>query len=872
MEYMRAESRRSCRWGLYILVFMITLAVYMAAIVIQGAYPFGNKSFLTYDAYVQYKNMFHMLFAWLAGEHDGTFMWNTGMGIDAYQEALYYCLSPFNILVLIMGESRLELSMVLLIVLKSSCIPVSALWYFTHTNKCNKNAQFGKGISDLIAVTCSMAYGLCGYILAYGHNIMWLDGLILMPVLAIAIERLAGEAKWTYYVVVLAVILILNFYFALYICVFAVIYFALEDFGSIRIFVHRAIRFAGASILAAMIAGAVLIPAAKVVLNSAESAGDINQQGMNMWGQAGEYISSFYPLKEIKCISMFCNNSFCGSVVIFLFSLFLISGANGVIKRLKYGIVAAVLVLALNYLPLNYVFHGFAITHGLGNRFAFVLTFLLVDAVYMILQNIQKVKMREMVCAALCALAAFAISLIDNREMSTPVGYVIFLLITVFTALMCIFWRRNSIKLHTLLGMICVIWCLEIAGNAVYNLKDKYSDSLLDDSIGLDRWSAAYDELKVENGERKTAYIGEDYSPYTETNWYSSMVNGNTIRAFGSMGIGHYDNVEYIYDGITPLTALMYNVRYSLVNEEGTYAGYSEIEGTDDYKVYEADRLAGMGFVLDEGIAEWKADGNAMENQNDFIHMGCGIDGGIFTEIDLSEGKVSHYNLDVIDSGDGYCAYRTTNAFSPITRYEFDADSDMDLYMYSRDTRNHYVEASVDGAVTVTGMPYMTEFVSHIGKVKKGQHVKISVCGETSSKTGSVGQQRFGLYSFDADLFEAAEEKITQSVMKSVHIENGSFTGSIEADRDGVLYLAYPYNDGFDIYLDGEKNAKLRLGTGNMGIRITAGLHDITITYRTPGLLTGCCVSIAGICIFIVLIGLQKKKRNGRGENYETER
>lgn len=120
---------------MYAAVFLVTVLVYTVILLLQKAYPFGDKSFLTYDAYVQYKNMFHMLFEWISGGSKGSFIWSMGMGIDAVQELLYYCLSPFNIIVLMLGESRLELSMVLLIIIKSACLPVTALYFFRHTNK-----------------------------------------------------------------------------------------------------------------------------------------------------------------------------------------------------------------------------------------------------------------------------------------------------------------------------------------------------------------------------------------------------------------------------------------------------------------------------------------------------------------------------------------------------------------------------------------------------------------------------------------------------------------------------------------------------------------------------------------------------------------
>ena len=46
---------------------------------------------------------------------------------------------------------------------------------------------------------------------------------------------------------------------------------------------------------------------------------------------------------------------------------------------------------------------------------------------------------------------------------------------------------------------------------------------------------------------------------------------------------------------------------------------------------------------------------------------------------------------------------------------------------------NHYIEVIVDEREVVSNASYSTEMVSHIGKVSKGQHVKITV--ETMKKS-----------------------------------------------------------------------------------------------------------------------------------------
>ena len=103
-------------------------------------------------------------------------------------------------------------------------------------------------------------------------------------------------------------------------------------------------------------------------------------------------------------------------------------------------------------------------------------------------------------------------------------------------------------------------------------------------------------------------------------------------------------------------------------------------------------------------------------------------------------------------------------------------------------------------------------------------------------------------------MFDDAKSVIQENTLNECRIKNGSFTGKVNTDKDGILYIAYPYNDGFTIYMDGEKVDKLRLGTGNMGVKISKGSHSIKIRYRTTELRLGVLVSIIGIILFAILI------------------
>lgn len=179
----------------------------------------------------------------------------------------YYCMSPFNIIAVICGSGHVELAMVIMIVVKASLLAPSGLYFFRRTElKRYADEETGRGWQTAVEIVLSLSYALCGFVLVYEHNVIWLDGLILVPFLAIAVERMAAGKGKIAYTVLLAVGFIVNFYFAFYLCLFIVLYFLLQDWKTLREF-GRILRFLIWSVIAGMIAGVVLVPAFYAVLH-----------------------------------------------------------------------------------------------------------------------------------------------------------------------------------------------------------------------------------------------------------------------------------------------------------------------------------------------------------------------------------------------------------------------------------------------------------------------------------------------------------------------------------------------------------------------------------------------------------------------------
>ena len=99
------------------------------------------------------------------------------------------------------------------IVLKIGLAGLSFTWYLKR--HC-KTRDFGAGFFGIF-------YALSGYVAAYSWNIMWLDCIILLPLILLGLERLVKGGKPYLYCLALGASILSNYYISIMICLFLVL-------------------------------------------------------------------------------------------------------------------------------------------------------------------------------------------------------------------------------------------------------------------------------------------------------------------------------------------------------------------------------------------------------------------------------------------------------------------------------------------------------------------------------------------------------------------------------------------------------------------------------------------------------------------------
>ena len=128
---------------------------------------------------------------------------------------------------------------------------------------------------SLLIPTVSVMYSLMMYLLAYSWNIMWLDVVMMLPIVILGFERLMHTGKYLTYVLSLAYCLIVNYYIGFMLCIFMVLYYVAYVLRAPRTGRELGISFArvaGFSVLGVGLAAVILVPV-YIALQSTSAAG-----------------------------------------------------------------------------------------------------------------------------------------------------------------------------------------------------------------------------------------------------------------------------------------------------------------------------------------------------------------------------------------------------------------------------------------------------------------------------------------------------------------------------------------------------------------------------------------------------------------------
>src|SRR5699024_4605102 len=199
----------------YLGAFFLNLVIISAIFAYFKLVPFGSNNFLSSDLGTQYLTFLTELRRQLTSGNLHFYLFSQSLGDNFFPVMSYYLLSPFNLLLVFFSPMGVPAAANIIIMLKISSMGV-AMAYFL--KEYSKEIKFTNYIFTL-------AYSFCGFVASYFYDLMWLDALIMLPLVAIGVMRVIKEQKYVLYYCSILLAIIFNYYLGYMLCIFSLCFF-----------------------------------------------------------------------------------------------------------------------------------------------------------------------------------------------------------------------------------------------------------------------------------------------------------------------------------------------------------------------------------------------------------------------------------------------------------------------------------------------------------------------------------------------------------------------------------------------------------------------------------------------------------------------
>jgi len=840
----RVKTDKAVRTGRGPLALSFVLPVFLMLLLfmIRDIYPFGNRSFLRTDLYNQYAPFFAELWRKLRGGESLFYSWNIGIGSNFVALYAYYLASPTNFLVALVSEKHIIEFMTYLIILKIGLSGLSFAWYLRE--------HFDTKGS--YAVTCfAVLYALSGYMAAYSWNIMWLDCIILAPLIILGLERLVKQGRCALYCVSLGFAILSNYYLSIMLCIFVVLYFFIFLIGSsheervtARWLGVTLGRFVLYSALAGGFAGVLLVPeiyALQMTKFSTISWPDT----VKSYFSTIDVLSRHFINIDVELGLEHWPNLYCGVGVLFLIPLYMANKGIPWKEKMVKLTLAAVLLISYSNNVLNMIWHGMHYPNSLPARQSFLYIFLILTICFEALYRIEENTNREV---ALSFWGAIAIVLLCEKLVTEDFfDYDSVLITGLFLVLYgCIaFLLKKGARMRILavsLGLVIV--SVETAVNmAATSVVTTSRDSYLSDWEGTQELLEALEEsdtdfYRIEKFSRRTKNDGS-WLGYHGASLFSSVNNSSVEHFYKAVGMMGSKN-SYAYFGATPLVSALLSVKYTLSQEPLHEPLRELVAESDGVYLYENKYVLPLGFMLPASMGE-----------NDAEEEEWAFDAGnpILVQNGMAEALGASGELLKLAS----CEVKGNKA-------GFEAEQDGYYYFYMGDIDEESITLSIkegDGTVERKFSQTNREYLIDTGFVRAGSMVTITVKG-----ADSIAPRLFYL---DEQCVAEAVEKLGRQPLVVDSYDSTHIRGHIDVEEPGKLVLSVPWEDGWTLRLDGEKKETGRFADAFLCIELDKGSHELSLSYRPRGFVVGILISIGSIMAFAGIILCKRAGIKGCG-------
>lgn len=856
---------------LYILAFLTPVMILAGVFARLGIYPFGNLSVLVMDLNGQYIDFYSALRRMVFDQESPIYSWGFMMGGNITGIISYYLTSPFSIISILLPKEWIVESILLMILAKVGCSGLSMAVFLKHS----LNA---KGIDLLIFST---PYALMAYVSMYFYNLMWLDGLVFLPLLALGIENIVSKNNADLFYISLVLAIIANYYIGFMLCLFSILYFLYQMFiqhegGNLnKFFIRRSFSFAQGGILSIGTAAVILIPTLFSLTSgkiSSEFGFDLNLlPNFSVPELIPKFLLGAYDTAQGNL-----PNVYCGLAMILLATTYFVNHTISFRRRMTTIILLLIFFLSIYLNGVNQIWHGFQKPAGFPYRYSFILCFIIIYLAYQGFQSLGKIRLGSLLICFVLSCAGVLITMIQKPAYLTD---------KVLLASLCF------------CGCYCfVLFLMRQKPRLIHAMKFLLTGLILIE-VGINTWIYIQKtNLEFRNAERVaySSYVNQlqpminnihsfDQSFYRVEKTFRRSVNDPLNMDY--RGISHFSSAfsqsmlnfarqtgffqpfyGLDYTGQTiPMDSIL-GIKY-ILSTQPSQNNYKQINNTTstlgEIFTYQNPYALPLGFLVDSSLLDLHIDSYHPIYWQERILQSMvepkKLD--FFNPIKIK--KINLVNLETQEITGDWVKYSKRDKQSEGT-------IELQLLVENENPNYAFLVAKEQSKM---GVYLNKEFLGYFGENSQNNHIitlghypkgtELSFLIKVMFDSATLLKDNL-IYGLDLANFSRAYDSLAAHPLEIIEFNDTFIRGSIQAEQGGsLLFTSIPYDNGWAVRLDGKEVSKLRLIDTFIGVEIPAGLHSIEFSYTPPGLWIGITITLISLfLIFIRIVYINSKKKS----------
>ena len=818
--------------------FLATLAVVLVGAIVLEVWPKGDRTMLIVDSIHQYLPFYSVMQRKLVSGENLFYSFSGGFGFNFWTTIAYYLASPLNLLMRFVPNENVCDFMDYAILFKLALCGATFAW-----------TQSKRRGGRLFPIAFGLAYGCSAFMIGYAYNLMWIECLMVLPLVLYGIERLVKGGSGLLYAISLFFGIWCNYYLGFMLCLFSVLYLvAIEVSTPERTARERIVdlaKFALLSLLAGGMASVLLIPAWMGLKQSQAVVENSFPSEVRFFSSLTEMLESHMAVVEPMNIAdtQKGQNVYCGVFAIPFVLAYFLNGKKSKRERISMFALCGILLLSFSLNSLNYVWHGFHVQNGLPNRFSFIYVALILMLAFDGMKGLKEIGPFRTAVAFAVPTIFVGWRLIANGADASLVSY---------GATIALLGAYAAISSLDLVGMrrthavvLSIAMVAEIGASAVWGMtmngsvaRQFYLDDAKSYRTTISQFGADGEyRSEIDRQHMRNAAM---FAGAQSVVMFNSTMAQSVTDFCEKIGVEARTNKNGYY-GWTKLMNDMFGVKYvaSPARKANSFYGMRKLTGYGPLDLYENENALPLAYVVDERLSEWNGDDyeSPFEAQNAIV--------------ELATGKPALYEIDDVGRASNG---EVVSILLPEGRQSY-------LYL-------PWAVSSVEVSTPEYDRTVRTynDFIWPLNPVGDDRSATFS-----PTLADEDGTATYEVWSCDQGDYEEVVASLAENGADVALAEGNVFEGSVNSKKDGILLLTIPYDEGWTFEVDGKEVETERILGTFTGIRITEGIHSFSGKFVPKGFGAGLAASLASLAglVAYAVLWRRRRKRNGLPEKSE---